>query len=263
LQQQRLDLVILRRSHDAPQPRWPDGFGTPAEYNLLTFKALQDPLDAFALKELAAHGVNYRKYISPDLHHLLPEEHFRLLAASMRFPRGLAERVVLQPQGPGAYDVQWGTDTIRILVLHEMPEAEQNLVWNLFSGDQGRIARAFQRLQPQEQSWSSILNKLLNFYGLEGMAMPYTMEDLEREVQEGILRKLTPEQLLARLSPEQLLARLSPEQRLEGLSPEQLLAHLSPEQRLAGLSREEIENYLKKQKAAPDRTSPEQPEPPS
>src|SRR5438093_10161378 len=59
LQQQRLDLAILRRRGHAPPPRWPDGFGTPAEYNLLTFKALQDPLQAWTLKELAAHGVNY------------------------------------------------------------------------------------------------------------------------------------------------------------------------------------------------------------
>src|SRR5260221_8437435 len=138
--------------------------------------------------------VNYRKYVSPDLDHLLPEDHFRLLAASMQFPRQLANRVALQPQGPGAYDVIWGTDTIRIPVLREMPEAEQNVVWNLFSGDQNRIATAFQRLQPQLASWSSLLNKLLRNYGLEGMAMPYTMEDFKREAAEELLNELTPEQ---------------------------------------------------------------------
>ncbi len=52
-----------------------------------------------------------------------------------------------QRRGPGAYEVQWGTDTIRVLVLREMPEAEQNLVWNLFSSDRERVVRAFQRLQ--------------------------------------------------------------------------------------------------------------------
>ena len=176
LQQQRLDIAILRRRNPSLEPVWPDGVGIPADYNLFTFKALKDPLDPWALKELAAHGVNYRKYVSPDLNHLLPEDRFRLFAASMHFPRGLAKRVALQPQGPGAYDVDWGTDKIRILVLREMPEAEQNLVWNLFSGDQSRIATAFQRLQPQVQSWSSLLNELLGFYGLEGIAMPYTME---------------------------------------------------------------------------------------
>jgi len=218
LQQQRLDIVVLRHTGDAPEPRWPDGFGTPAPYNLLTFKALQDPLDHWAIKELAGHGVTYRKYISPDLDHLLPEEHFRLLAATMRYPRGLAERVPLQPQGPGTYDVTWGTDTIRILVLREMPEAEENLVWNLFSGDPPRIARAFQQMQPRIATWSSIVNDLLAHYGLEGMAMPYTMEEYERDV------------------AKRLLAKLSPEERLEGLSPEQ---------RLEGLSREEIERILK------------------
>ena len=140
LQQQRLDLVILRRVGAAAPVAWPDGFGTPAEYNLLTFKALKDPLSAYAMKELAAHSVNYRKLVSPNLDRLLPEENFRMVAVSMQFPRGLAERIALQPRGPGAYDVLWGTDTIRVLVLREMPEAEQNLVWNLFSSDQARIA---------------------------------------------------------------------------------------------------------------------------
>jgi hypothetical protein len=260
MQQQRLDLVILRRVGPAALAHWPDGFGTPAEYNLLTFKALQDPLDAWALKELAAHGVNYRKLVSPDLDHLLPEEYFRLVPVSMRFPRRLADRVVLQPQGPGAYDVVWGTDTIRVLVLREMPDAEQNLVWNLFSSDRERIAAAFQRLRPRSQGWSGILNDLLDYYGLEGIAMPYTMEDFEREVEEKILRKLTPERLLARLSAEQRLAGLSPEQLLAHLSPEQRLEGLSAEQLLARLPREKIEEYLRKQKASPDEPPPEHPE---
>ncbi|HEV3078826.1 MAG TPA: hypothetical protein VGY66_03580 [Gemmataceae bacterium] len=185
---------------------------------------------------MAGHGVNYRKFVSPDLDHLLPEDQFRLLAASMHFPRQLASRVTLQPQGPGAYDVIWGVDTIRILVLREMPEAEQNIVWNLFSGDQKRIATAFQRLQPRLQSYSSLVNELLEYYGLEGIAMPYTMEDFEREVAQKVLKKLTPEQ------------------RLEGLSPKELLSHVPLV---------EIETYLKEQKAAQEKTSPDPPKPPS
>jgi hypothetical protein len=39
---------------------------------------------------------------------------------------------------------------IRILVLRELPEVEQNLVWNLFSSDPARIATAFRRLQPRQ-----------------------------------------------------------------------------------------------------------------
>jgi len=170
---------------------------------------------------------------------LLPEDQFRLLAASMHFPRQLAGRVTLQPQGPGAYDVIWGVDTIRILVLREMPEAEQNVVWNLFSGDQKCIATAFQRLQPRLQSYSSLVNQLLKYYGLEDIPMPYTMEDFEREVKQDFLKKLTPEE------------------RLEGLSPEQL------QQLLSHLPLAEIETYLKKQKAGQEKTSPDRPKPPS
>ncbi len=251
VQQQRLDVVVLRGGSATAPVRWPDGFGTPAEYNLLTFKALKDPLSAFAMKELVSHSVSYRKLVSPDLDHLLPEEHFRLLAVSMQYPSGLAERIALQPRGPGAYDVQWGTDDIRVLVLREMPEAEQNLVWNLFSSDRETVAGAFQRLQPRIHSWSSVLNKLLAHYGLEGIPMPYTMQDFEREVEEEVLRKLTPEQLLARLTPEQLLARLT---------PEQLLARLTPEQLLQRLSREEIEKYLEKLKASESKPPAEHPE---
>jgi hypothetical protein len=113
-----------------------------------------------------------------------------------------------------------------------MSDAEQNVVWNLFSGERERIATAFQRLQPRLQSWSSVLNTLLRFYGLEGMAMPYTMEDLKREVEERILHEM---------------------------SPEKLLAHLTPEQRLEGLSLEEIVSYLKKKKAAQSNELPEPP----
>jgi hypothetical protein len=263
LQQQRLDVAILRRKGAGTAPRWPDGFGTPADYNLLTFKALQDPLTPWALKELAAHSVNYRKQMSPNPDDLLPEDQFRLLAASMRFPQKLASQVTLQPQGPGAYDVVWGTDTIRILVLREMPEAEQNLVWNLFSSDPQRIAAAFQRLQPRSQSWSSLLNSLMHYYGLEGMAMPYTMEDFKRDAAQDLLNELTPEERLKGLRPEE---------RLKGLRPEELLAHLSREQRLQGLSPElllsllplaEIENYVKKQKAARGKEASERPETPS
>lgn len=244
LQQQRLDIVVLRRGGDAPEPVWPDGFGPPADYNLITFKALQDPLSAWSIKELASHSVNYRKQVSPHPDRLLPEEHFRLLAASMRFPRGLADRVPLQPVGPGAYDVEWGTDVVRVLVLREMPEAEQNLVWNLFSSDQGRIAAAFHRIHTEQESWSSLVNALLKFYGLEGLAMPYTMEDFKRDVAEELLSELPPEKLLARLTPEQLLAGLT------------------PEQRLAGLSKEEIEAYLRRLTAAGDKPSPDPSNPP-
>ncbi len=126
-----------------------------------------------------------------------------------------------------------------------MPEAEQHLVWNLFSGDPARIATALLRLQPRVQTWSSLLNDLLSYYELEGMAMPYTMEDYERDAQERLLNRMTPARLLQHLSVEQ---------RLAGLTPEQVLARMPLD---------EIERYLKKRKAAQDQGPPPQSEPPA
>jgi hypothetical protein len=60
---------------------------------LFTFKSFQQALDAWAMKELAGHSVNYRKQVSPSLNQLLPEEDFRLFAVCARFPQGLAERL--------------------------------------------------------------------------------------------------------------------------------------------------------------------------
>jgi hypothetical protein len=94
--------------------------------------------------------------------------------------------------------------------------------------EKGRMVQtAFQRLKPRLQSYSSLVNRLLNFYGLEGIPMPYTMEDFKREVAQDVLKELTPKQ------------------------------------RLEGLSAEEIESYLKELKAAQDKTSPDLPKPPS
>ncbi len=74
--------------------------------------------------------------------------------------------------------------------------------------------------------------------------MPFTMEDFELEVEQKILKKLTPQQRLQGLSAAEHLAGLSPADRLAGLSPEQL---------------QEIGNYLKKQQVAQDKTSPDPP----
>ena len=80
---------------------------------------------------------------------------------------------------------------------------------------------------------------LLDKYSLEGIAMPYTMEQFRREYVKAHL---------AELDPEEVLSRFAPEDRLKGLEPEEVLARFEPEDRLRGLEPEEIEAYLKKLK---------------
>ncbi len=139
LKQQFLDIVIVRRRHGSDTLQLPNGFGPLSDYNLVTYKSLREPLDGWSLKELVGHSVNYRKQVSPSLDRLLPENSFRLFAISTRFPRKLAGQVELRRIESGIYDVQWGTDVIRLLVLCEIPATDQNALLNLFSGDKSRV----------------------------------------------------------------------------------------------------------------------------
>src|SRR5437016_3597063 len=78
LQQQFLEVVILRRTAGRYRGRLPDGLDDLVDHNLLTFKSHQESLSDWALKELTGHYVACRKQVSPPRGELLPEEDFRL-----------------------------------------------------------------------------------------------------------------------------------------------------------------------------------------
>src|SRR3954469_12664804 len=60
-QQQLLDVVILRRGRGQFRGTLPDGLQGLADHNLITFKSHHEALDDWALRELLAHYVAYRK----------------------------------------------------------------------------------------------------------------------------------------------------------------------------------------------------------
>ncbi len=80
VQQQFLDVVVVRRGRRRFAGRLPDGLEGLVAHNLITFKSHHEALDAWAVKELVGHYVAYRKLISPSPSELLPEEQFRLYA---------------------------------------------------------------------------------------------------------------------------------------------------------------------------------------
>jgi hypothetical protein len=84
--------------------------------------------------------------------------------------------------------------------------------------------------------------QLFGQYQLEGLTMPYTVEQFEREVAQRVLQELSVKERLAGLTPEQMLA---------AVPPEQLLAAMPPEQRLAGLTPEQIKAYLQQLEGKP------------
>jgi hypothetical protein len=132
VKKQLLDLVIVRTSEAPFEGRLPDGLHDLGRHNLITFKSFQEVLDAWAMKELLAHYVNYRKQVSPSLKDLLAETEFRLYGISARFPRELAAEVPLVPVQPGVYNCRWATDVVRVVVVHQLPLLEHNALLLLF-----------------------------------------------------------------------------------------------------------------------------------
>src|SRR5262249_46798716 len=133
VQQQLLDVVIVRRGRGRFASRLPDGLEGLRPHNLMTFKSRHEALDAFAMKELVHHDVAYRKLVSPSPSQLLPDEQFGLYAVAARFPHNLSGRVPWQRVTAGVYDCQWGTDTIRVVVAGELPQEAHNAPLHLFS----------------------------------------------------------------------------------------------------------------------------------
>jgi hypothetical protein len=233
LQQQRLDLVILRKETAVLPRQLPDGFEDLATHNLITFKSYQEALDGWALNELIGHYVNYRKHVSPSVDDLLPETDFRLFAVSVRSPQGLTRQVELRPVQPGVYEVRHFTGRLRVIVIHELPQQEHNAMLLLFSARTELLRFGAAHYRPRSPDTSTLLYDLFERYRLEGPLMADLLDQFVRETLDKILKGLPAEERLKGLSPEE---------RLKGLSIEEVLAALSPEDREAFLRRLKDEN---------------------
>ena len=66
LQQQFLDVVILRKNNGEFKGRFPDGLDNLKTYNLLSYKSKHESFDAWAVHELISYYVNYRKQVAED-----------------------------------------------------------------------------------------------------------------------------------------------------------------------------------------------------
>jgi hypothetical protein len=255
-QQQLLDVVIVRRGQGDFEGKLPDGLEPLAEHNLFTFKSHREALDDWAMRELNAHFVAYRKLVSPSPGDLLGLECFRLYAVAARFPHNLAHQIPWQQRQAGVYDCTWGVDTVRVIVAGQLPRAAHNAPLHLFSAAPELVSFGQGAYRQRAEETSLLLRQLLERFREEGLLMSYTMEDFKRDYVKEHFPKLTPgeqrevwqslpprerQELLASLPPEErreLLASLPPGERRE------LLASLPLEDRLAGLSEEQIRQFL-------------------
>ncbi|HVS39542.1 MAG TPA: hypothetical protein VMS17_28555, partial [Gemmataceae bacterium] len=150
-----------------------------------------------------------------------------LFAVSVRFPQSLARQAALTPVQPGVYDVRHFTGTVRLVVVHELPQQEHNALLHVFSPRPDLLQYGIAHYQPRSAETSTLLRALFDTYRLEGAIMPDSLELLKQFVEES------NERFLNELPAEELRKRLSPEERLKGMSLDDLLAALSPETRAA------------------------------
>ena len=233
IKSQLLDVLVIKKSDEPIEGPLPDGLEQLAQYNLLTYKSLREPLDDWVLKELTGHYVNCRKLMSPSLDNLLPEEKFGLFAITTRFPRKLVRQ---SGQNwlrikKGVYQVTRGSDVIRVIVLKEIPKAPRNTIWQLFSTQPEKVQDAIDHYSKAGTEINTIINEMFDKYNLEGINMPYTLQDFRKDYVRAALDSLTVEERLAGLPPEQVLPHYKPEERLVGLRPEGILAGLKPADR--------------------------------
>lgn len=225
LKQQFLDVVVVRRSPGQLTHPLPDGLDDLANHNLISFKSYWEALTDWTLKELTGHYVNYRKQVSPR-GRLLAEDEFRMIAVCARRPRDLFDTVPPEHARPGVYHCRRGTDMIRVVVVAELLKEERNALLHLFSARPDRVEYGAEHYRMQSPDASTIVNKVIKEYSVEGLAMPYTIEDFRREIARENLHELTAQERLAGLSTEDRLSGIPVEERLSGLTAEEIEACL-------------------------------------
>ncbi len=143
---------------------------------------------------------------------LFPEEEFQLYGVSSRYPQKLASLVEFRVIREGVYEIQWGSDLIRMIVLSEIAHAEHNAIWHLFSGIPGEVEFAARQYRGHTREISTILNQLFENYHLEGLEMAYTMEDFQKDYVRDHLGVLSTDEILKRISTDEILKRISLEE---------------------------------------------------
>jgi hypothetical protein len=157
VQQQLLDVVIVRRGRGRFAGRLPDGLEGLRPHNLMTFKSHHEALDSWALKELVGLDVAYRKLVSPSPSQLLPEDQVGLYAVAARFPHNLSGQVPWQRVQAGVYDCRWGMDTVRVVVAGELPREAHNAPLHLFSAAPDLVQFGSGAYRPRSRDTSGLL----------------------------------------------------------------------------------------------------------
>ena len=88
LKAQYVDVLIISKSEGQPLEQVPDGLEFLRNYNILTYKSLNQSLDQWTIVEVLGHYVSYRKMVSPK-GKLLPQSSFQIYAVCTSYPQKL------------------------------------------------------------------------------------------------------------------------------------------------------------------------------
>jgi hypothetical protein len=117
---------------------------------------------------------------------------------------------------------------VRVVVAGELPREAHNAPLHLFSSQPALIEFGGRTYRRHSEQTSRLLLQLFKELQAEGLAMPFTMEDFNRQFVVDHFPELTPEQR------KKALKAIPPEERLAGLTEEQIQEYL--DRRSAGQS---------------------------
>ncbi len=180
---QRLDMAVVTRTRplcfDKLKAEYYEGFENMAEHNLISFKSFREVFNMTSMEEFYGHLINYRK-----IKQLKRRDQVNLYAVTHYHPKGLFKRwqgtPFLKCIVPNRmYDLNLLTP-VRFIITKD----SDHPILGLFSNNTEQIQKSRDKLA--EDAWlhqhvSSYLNKLYDFYQLEGVKMPYTREVFVKE----------------------------------------------------------------------------------
>ena len=250
---QRLDVAIIRADRTLPTAHWPDmpdGLTDLADHNIVTYKSIRESLSRAAMYELISSSVLYAKqeWKDRDWQAAFQDDgRMRLMAVATLRPNWLnsVDGPDLESTLPGIYEVHGFQLSIRVIVPREVQRIARNAFWHLLSGHEPSVAFGLEHYQMHDATLYNILNDLKRVYSLEGIEVPYTVDDYKREVARELLKSMSPKERLEGISPRERLEGISPSERLEGIPPRDRLEGMTLQERLEGMSVEEIERFLK------------------
>ncbi len=116
-----------------------------------------------------------------------------------------------------------------MIVVHELPQHENNAMFHLFSARRELIDYGQQHFRPQSMETSSLILQLLTTYS-EDPNMPDQLKEFVKQSLKTYLKKMPFEERLEGLSPQERLEGIPAQERVKGLSLQERLAGLSPEE---------------------------------